>query len=107
MAHEGEQRRKAVLVPMANGSEEIESVCIIDTLRRAGAEVTGAWHHRVCVHAMWDVRGSVLTLTAVAVASVETTHELTCSRGTKIVADCLIDECTHTAYDLIALPGTS
>jgi 4-methyl-5(b-hydroxyethyl)-thiazole monophosphate biosynthesis len=33
---------KKVLVPIANGSEEIESVCIIDTLRRAGAEVTGA-----------------------------------------------------------------
>lgn len=33
---------KKVLVPIANGSEEIESVCIIDTLRRAGADVTGA-----------------------------------------------------------------
>jgi len=32
---------KKVLVPIANGSEEIETVSIIDTLRRAGAEVTG------------------------------------------------------------------
>ena len=28
---------KKVLVPIADGSEEIEAVCIIDTLRRASA----------------------------------------------------------------------
>ena len=31
---------KKVLVPIADGTEEIEAVCIIDVLRRAGAEVT-------------------------------------------------------------------
>jgi hypothetical protein len=36
-----DQEKRKVLVPIANGSEEIESVCIIDTLRRAGADVTG------------------------------------------------------------------
>jgi len=35
---------KRVLVPIANGSEEIEAVSIIDTLRRAGAEVTGEYY---------------------------------------------------------------
>jgi len=35
-----EEKRK-VLVPIANGSEEIEAVCIVDTLRRAGADVAG------------------------------------------------------------------
>ena len=33
---------KTVLVPVADGSEEIESVTIIDTLVRAGAKVTVA-----------------------------------------------------------------
>lgn len=70
--------RKKVLVPIADGIEEIESVCIIDVLRRAGAEVT--------------------------VASVDGL-EVTASRGVKLVADKLIYDCTAETYDLIALPG--
>jgi protein deglycase len=69
---------KKVLVPIADGSEEIEAVTIIDVLRRAGASVT--------------------------VASVGTL-EITASRGVKIVADKLISECVGEPYDLIALPG--
>jgi 4-methyl-5(b-hydroxyethyl)-thiazole monophosphate biosynthesis len=69
---------KKVLVPIADGSEEIEAVCIIDVLRRAGAEVT--------------------------VASVDG-REVTASRGIKIVADTLVSECAGKTYDLIALPG--
>jgi 4-methyl-5(b-hydroxyethyl)-thiazole monophosphate biosynthesis len=69
---------KKVLVPIADGSEEIEAVCIIDVLRRAGAEVT--------------------------VASVDG-REVTASRGVKIVADALMAECAGAAYDFIALPG--
>ena len=70
--------RKEVLVPIADGSEEIEAVCIIDVLRRAGASVT--------------------------VASVGTL-QITASRGVKIVTDTVIDACAEKKYDLIALPG--
>jgi 4-methyl-5(b-hydroxyethyl)-thiazole monophosphate biosynthesis len=69
---------KTVLVPIADGSEEIEAVCIIDVLRRAGAEVT--------------------------VASVDGL-QITASRGVKLVADKLIADCVDNTYDLIALPG--
>lgn len=67
-----------VLVPIADGMEEIEAVCIIDVLRRAGAKVT--------------------------VASVNKLQILA-SRGVRIVADKLIQDCTSETYDLIALPG--
>ncbi|MGB6282295.1 MAG: DJ-1/PfpI family protein, partial [Syntrophobacteria bacterium] len=33
---------KKILVPIANGTEEIEAVCIIDVLRRAESSVTVA-----------------------------------------------------------------
>ena len=69
---------KTVLVPIADGSEEVEAVCIIDTLRRAGAEVT--------------------------VASVGSL-QVTASRGVKLVADALIADCVCQTYDCIALPG--
>jgi 4-methyl-5(b-hydroxyethyl)-thiazole monophosphate biosynthesis len=69
---------KRALVPIADGSEEIEAVCIIDTLRRAGVEVT--------------------------VASVNKL-QVTASRGVKLVADARIADCTGQIYDCIALPG--
>jgi 4-methyl-5(b-hydroxyethyl)-thiazole monophosphate biosynthesis len=67
-----------VLVPVADGVEEIETVCIIDVLRRADAVVT--------------------------VASVDGL-EITASRGVKLVADCLLSDCLDFTYDLIVLPG--
>ncbi len=70
---------KTALVPIANGSEEIEAVCIIDVLRRAGIDVT--------------------------VASVEETAQVTASRQTRLVADALLADCVEPGYDLIALPG--
>lgn len=69
---------KSVLVPIADGTEEIEAVCIIDTLRRAGADVT--------------------------VASVGL-QQVTGGRGVKLVADAAIADCQGETYDLIVLPG--
>lgn len=67
-----------VLVPIAEGTEEIEAVTVIDVLRRAGAEVT--------------------------VASVGAL-QVTASRGVKLVADQRLDDCKDTVFDLIVLPG--
>lgn len=69
---------KTVLVPIADGIEEIEAMTIIDTLRRAGSELT--------------------------VASVQKI-KVTTAHGISINADCLIDDCSDKTYDLIALPG--
>lgn len=70
---------KKVLVPIADGSEEMEAVCIIDTLRRADADVT--------------------------VASVSQNHLIIASRSVKLVADTLISDCKGQTFDLIVLPG--
>jgi 4-methyl-5(b-hydroxyethyl)-thiazole monophosphate biosynthesis len=67
-----------VLVPIADGTEELEAVTIIDILRRAGANVIVA-----------GVTG--ITITA--------------SRGVKLIADANINDCLDMVYDLIALPG--
>ena len=69
---------KKVLVAIADGTEELEAVTIIDVLRRAKADVT--------------------------VASVGN-KQVTASRGVNLVADALISECAGNVYDLIALPG--
>jgi len=67
-----------VLVPVAQGIEEMEAITIIDVLRRAGAEVT--------------------------VASVDE-PEIHAARGIVFKADCLISDCMDMTFDLIALPG--
>lgn len=69
---------KTVLVPLGNGTEEMEAVTIIDVFRRAGAKVT--------------------------VASVESDRTVTCSRDVKIIADELIGQAAQRQYDLIVLP---
>lgn len=70
---------KTALIPVADGTEEIEAVTLIDVLRRAGVDVT--------------------------VASVEAELEITASRGVRIVAEKAISECVESTYDLIVLPG--
>lgn len=67
-----------ILVPIANGTEEMEAVIMIDVLRRAKAEVV--------------------------VASVEDKLEILASRKVKLVADVLLDEALKRSYDLIVLP---
>eukprot|EP00238_Polyblepharides_amylifera_P011656 CAMPEP_0196584910 /NCGR_PEP_ID=MMETSP1081-20130531/48960_1 /TAXON_ID=36882 /ORGANISM="Pyramimonas amylifera, Strain CCMP720" /LENGTH=199 /DNA_ID=CAMNT_0041906295 /DNA_START=251 /DNA_END=850 /DNA_ORIENTATION=+ len=68
-----------VLIPIGNGSEEMETSIMVDVLRRAGAKVT--------------------------LASVEEDLVCTMSRQMKFVADCFISECADQTYSLIALPG--
>lgn len=78
-AMEKSPAKKQVLVPVANGTEEMEAVIVIDVLRRAGAAVT--------------------------VASVEEGKLVNASRGVNLLADCLISECEGVEYDLVVLPG--
>jgi protein deglycase len=70
-----------ILVPIANGTEEMEAIFIIDILRRAQANVV--------------------------VASVESTLEIVASRKVKIVADVLLDGNLEIDFDLIVLPVSS
>jgi 4-methyl-5(b-hydroxyethyl)-thiazole monophosphate biosynthesis len=72
-----------VLVPVSDGSEEIETVGIVDTLRRAGVEVTLA---RVPSPGAADL-------------------ELTASRGVRLVADRLLADCLDETWDAVVLPG--
>ncbi|WP_153767531.1 DJ-1 family glyoxalase III [Endozoicomonas sp. OPT23] len=72
---------RQILVPVAHGCEEIEAVTIIDTLRRAGAQVT------------------------IAACTTDHSLEIEASRGIRFIADCHIEHCTENNYHLIALPG--
>lgn len=67
-----------VLVPLAQGCEELEAVTIIDILRRAGIDVVSAG------------------LTAGPVRA---------SRGTVLLPDATLDEVQQQSFDLVVLPG--
>lgn len=67
-----------VLVPLAEGFEEIEAVTVVDLLRRAGIEVRTA-----------SLGG----------------REVTGSHGITVLADLLLDEAAVDDYDMIVLPG--
>ncbi|WP_108649999.1 DJ-1 family glyoxalase III [Dongshaea marina] len=69
-----------VLVAVAEGSEEIETVTTLDTLIRAGIKATSA-------------------------ASNTQSLTITGSRGIKIQCDALLDELLDQSYDCIVLPG--
>lgn len=67
-----------VLVPLANGCEELEAVTIIDLLRRAGIEVVTAGL---------------------------TDGPVTASRGVVLLPDRNLDDVLDEAFDMIVLPG--
>lgn len=69
---------KKVLVPIADGTEMIEALSIVDIFRRAGVHVDLA-----------SVNDKVITS----------------SHGVKIESDKLIGECVDEEYDLVAVPG--
>jgi 4-methyl-5(b-hydroxyethyl)-thiazole monophosphate biosynthesis len=67
-----------VLVPLAQGCEELEAITIIDLLRRAGIEVISAG------------------LDA---------ENITASRGVKLIPDTDLESALKDDYDMIVLPG--
>jgi len=69
---------KKVLVPLAQGCEELEAVTIIDLLRRAGINVVTAGLDDQPIHA---------------------------SRNTVLIADTSLDKALQDDYDMIVLPG--
>lgn len=68
----------SVLVPLAQGCEELEAVTVVDLLRRAKIDVVTAGL----------VPGPVQ-----------------CSRGTVIVPDATLDDALKRDYDMVVLPG--
>jgi len=69
-----------VLVPLADGCEELEAVTIIDLLRRAGIEVITAG----------------LDATPQAIRA---------SRGTMLIPDVSLDQALQQQFDMVVLPG--
>jgi 4-methyl-5(b-hydroxyethyl)-thiazole monophosphate biosynthesis len=67
-----------VLMPIADGSEELEAISIVDILRRGEVEVVIA-----------SLTGEIITA----------------SRGTKIVPDMSLDEALNLDFDMVVLPG--
>jgi 4-methyl-5(b-hydroxyethyl)-thiazole monophosphate biosynthesis len=67
-----------VLVPLADGCEELEAVTLIDLLRRAGIEVVSAGLKPGIVRA---------------------------SRGVQLVPDVTLDVALQDDYDMVVLPG--
>ncbi|MBN2606091.1 MAG: DJ-1/PfpI family protein [Thiotrichales bacterium] len=70
---------KKVMVPLAQGCEELEAVTIIDLLVRAGVQVV--------------------------TVSLDDHLVITASRGVKLVADSSIDNVDAADFDMVVLPG--
>lgn len=67
-----------VLVPLAQGCEEIEAITVIDILRRAGVTVVSAGLN---------------------------SHPVKASRGTMLIPDSTLDTALESSYDMVVLPG--
>lgn len=67
-----------VLVPLAQGCEELEAVTIMDLLVRAGIKVTSAGLDE---------------------------QPVTASRGTRLIPDTTLDQIMDQSFDMIVLPG--
>ena len=68
----------SVLVPLAEGFEEIEAITLIDILRRADFDVVTA--------SLGD-------------------KAVTAAHGVSVLADCTLDEALTRDYDMVVLPG--
>lgn len=68
-----------ILIPLANGSESLEAVTLINVLRRASLDVT--------------------------VASIETEPVVTGTRDVRLVADAAYDDLASREFEAIVLPG--
>lgn len=68
-----------VLVPIANGNEDIEAITIIDVLRRGGLEVT--------------------------VASIHDSKQVVMAHNTKLEADVLLTDVADQIFDAVVLAG--
>lgn len=67
------------LITLAEGIDDLQTVTLIDVLRRAKVEVV--------------------------VASIEARRMLTCARGTRLTADAMLVDLLAQPFDLIVLPG--
>lgn len=67
-----------ILVPLAQGCEELEAITVVDLLRRAGIEVVTAGLDAQPVRA---------------------------SRGTVLIPDTMLEAALETEYDMVVLPG--
>lgn len=68
-----------ILIPLADGCEELEAVTLIDCLRRAEIKVV--------------------------TASLTEHLEITASRGVKLIADTTLNDVLQMTFDMVILPG--